>query len=342
MGATSCKLATLSPATGGTVLIGISAFRMNASCLDLVRALDPSECHLVEEGFVSVVPHDPARRRQSTAFCSYSDIAMSRPPKCTDQQRPIGVQGLAKFGRHGNGRPHVCPAHPRHCRRHRPAIRSWCPCSGGTPHNRKPSGPASAGLIFLSAAEGVDGIKKGTLRVQFADGGGLVREAGRDTGNSGPPGAVCGCLICYVGNWTDDARFIRLLVDYRISSVRHAADPSAHFVIASAATPAPLPDLRQANAACPCGALSTLHEHRSSQLRLRLRPERSFLRSSSGLEREGGGGRGRGRGRGRRGKGGKGGGREGGGRGGGRRRGGGGGGGGKGGEGERQEETGWW
>jgi hypothetical protein len=64
-----------------------------------------------------------------------------------------------------------------------PAIRFWCLCSGGTPHNRKPSGPASAGLIFLSAAEGVDGIKKGTLRVQFADGGGLVREAGRDTGN---------------------------------------------------------------------------------------------------------------------------------------------------------------
>jgi hypothetical protein len=103
-----------------------------------------------------------------------------------------------------------------------PSIRSWCPCSGGTPHNRKPSGPASAGLIFLSAAEGVDGIKKGTLRVQFADGGGLVREAGRDSRERSVD-----VLICYVGNWTDDARFTRLLVDYRISSVRHAADPQA-------------------------------------------------------------------------------------------------------------------
>jgi hypothetical protein len=30
---------------------------MNAS-LDLVRALDPGECHLVEQGFVGAVLHD--------------------------------------------------------------------------------------------------------------------------------------------------------------------------------------------------------------------------------------------------------------------------------------------
>jgi hypothetical protein len=80
------------------------------------------------------------------------------------------------------------------------------------------------------------------------------------------------------------ARLYWIRIGLSVLRLCHAAAPSARFVTTSAATSASLPDLRQANAACPCGALSTVHEHRSSQLRLRLRPERSFLRSSSGLD----------------------------------------------------------
>jgi hypothetical protein len=60
---------------------------MNASCLDLVRALDPSECHLVEEGFVSVVPHEASIALIScvkTYFKRIPDAVEITIPKLTE------------------------------------------------------------------------------------------------------------------------------------------------------------------------------------------------------------------------------------------------------------------
>jgi hypothetical protein len=45
--------------------MGFGAYGMIAFSLDLVRTLNPGECHLVEEGFVGVVTHDPC---QTEAF----------------------------------------------------------------------------------------------------------------------------------------------------------------------------------------------------------------------------------------------------------------------------------
>ena len=68
---------------------------MNASCLDLVRALDPGECHLVEEGLVSVVTHDPRQTQAFDRFLLILGYRHAPPPQYTDQQRLIGG------GRHG-------------------------------------------------------------------------------------------------------------------------------------------------------------------------------------------------------------------------------------------------
>ena len=84
--------------------IGISAFRMNASCLDLVRALDPGECHLVEEGLVSVVTHDPRQTQAFDRFLLILGYRHAPPPQYTDQQRLIGVTGFwQNLGRHAKG-----------------------------------------------------------------------------------------------------------------------------------------------------------------------------------------------------------------------------------------------
>jgi hypothetical protein len=122
----------------GTRLYWVGAFRTDASCLDLIRTLDPGECHLVEEGFVGVVTNDP---RQTQAFDGSLLILGYRhapPPQYTDHQRLIGGNMvLAKLGPARNGRPHGCPAHPRHCRGHRPSDKVLVPLFWGTPHNRK-------------------------------------------------------------------------------------------------------------------------------------------------------------------------------------------------------------
>ena len=55
-----------------------------------------------------------ARRRHSTAFCSYSDIGMPPPPQYTDQQRPNRANRvLAKFGRQAKGRASRMSVLPR-------------------------------------------------------------------------------------------------------------------------------------------------------------------------------------------------------------------------------------
>jgi hypothetical protein len=90
-----------SPASAGLIFgaLVLDAFGMISFCLDLVRALDPGECHLVEEGFVGVVTHDA---RQTQAFdgllltlLGYRHVP---PPQYTDQQRLIGVYGSGKIG----------------------------------------------------------------------------------------------------------------------------------------------------------------------------------------------------------------------------------------------------
>jgi hypothetical protein len=62
---------------------------MIAFSLDLVRTLDPGEGHLVEEGFVGVVTHDPC---QTETFDRFLLILLGHapPPQFTDQQRQIG------------------------------------------------------------------------------------------------------------------------------------------------------------------------------------------------------------------------------------------------------------
>jgi hypothetical protein len=76
--------------------MGFGAFGMISFCLNLVRTLDPGECHLAEEGFVGVVTHDP---RQTQAFERFLLILYRHPPppQYTDQQRLIGVQGSGKI-----------------------------------------------------------------------------------------------------------------------------------------------------------------------------------------------------------------------------------------------------
>jgi hypothetical protein len=102
---------------------------MISFCLDLVRTLDPGECHLAEEGFVGVVTHDP---RQTQAFERFLLILYRhpQPPQYTDQQRLIGVYGSGKIGAGTERAPHVCPAHPRHCRRHGHSDKVLAPCPG--------------------------------------------------------------------------------------------------------------------------------------------------------------------------------------------------------------------
>ena len=62
------RQAPSSPALAEQLILGalvLCAFGMISFCLDLVRALDPGECDLVEEGCVGFVTHD---LRQTQAF----------------------------------------------------------------------------------------------------------------------------------------------------------------------------------------------------------------------------------------------------------------------------------
>jgi hypothetical protein len=87
---------------------------MNASCLDLVRALDPGECHLVEEGLVSVVTHDPRQTQAFDRFLLILGYRHAPPPQYTDQQRPNkGNRVLAEFGRQAKGRASRMSVLPR-------------------------------------------------------------------------------------------------------------------------------------------------------------------------------------------------------------------------------------
>jgi hypothetical protein len=61
---------------------------MNAS-LDLVSALDPGECHLVEEGFISVVRHGPCQTQAFDRFLLILGCRHSPPPQYPDQQRLV-------------------------------------------------------------------------------------------------------------------------------------------------------------------------------------------------------------------------------------------------------------
>ena len=66
----------------GLIRFGVAhAFTLMVG-FQLVRALDPGECHLVEEGLVSVVTHDP-RQTQALGcfFCSHSSaVGIPAPP----------------------------------------------------------------------------------------------------------------------------------------------------------------------------------------------------------------------------------------------------------------------
>jgi hypothetical protein len=79
---------------------------MNAS-LDLVRALDPGERHLVEEGFISVVRHGPCQTQAFDRFPLILGCPHSRTPQKYRQSNSGTLLGH-NLGRNANSPARAC------------------------------------------------------------------------------------------------------------------------------------------------------------------------------------------------------------------------------------------